>query len=266
MKIEKHLLRDEAIQGFVPSVTLYLLDRVENAPLRPMVMIIPGGGYVNKAENWEGERIAIEYNRAGFNAAVLDYSVYPIHHPQPLLDAMAAIAFIRKNAISFQSDPEKIIVLGFSAGGHLAATLSNLWSEYGEGDRIYRPDAAILCYPVITTGEFTHKFSICALTGNEDENSEVWRELSMENRVNDSTPPTFLWHTAEDTIVPVENSLMYASALRRHNISFELHVFPKGDHGLSLCTEELPRTRSVFSRPYNWIELSIDWITQLFSL
>ena len=119
---------------------------------------------------------------------------------------------------------------------------------------------------MITTGEFTHKFSICALTGTDDEGSEVWRELSMENRVNDSTPPTFLWHTAEDSIVPVENSLMYASALRRHNIPFELHVFPKGDHGLSLCTEELPRTRSVFSRPYNWIELSIDWINQLLSL
>lgn len=266
MKIEKHILRKEDIKGFVPSVTLYLLDKVENGPLRPMVMIIPGGGYVNKAENWEGERVAIEYNRAGFNAAVLDYSVYPFHHPQPLLDAMAAISFIRKNALSWQSDPEKIIVLGFSAGGHLAATLSNLWSEYGDEDRIYRPDASILCYPVITTGEFTHKDSIRFLTGIDDEESEVWKSLSMENRVSDSTPPTFLWHTTEDTIVPVENSLLYASSLRRHNIPFELHIFPKGDHGLSLCTEELPRTRSIFPRPYNWMELSIDWITQLFLL
>ena len=266
MKIEKHFLREEAIKGFIPSVTLYLLDRVDNAPLRPMVMIIPGGGYVNKAENWEGERIAIEYNRAGFDAAVLDYSVYPIHHPQPLLDAMDAIAFIRKNALSWQSDPNMIVVLGFSAGGHLAASLSTLWAEYGRGDRIYRPDGAVLCYPVITSGEYSHKDSIRFLTGTDDESCEVWKEVSLENQVDENTPPTFLWHTYEDTIVPVENSLLYASALRKNKIPFELHIFPKGDHGLSLCTEERLRTRSIFPRQYNWMGLSIDWITQLFGL
>ena len=266
MRIEKHFLREEVVNGFVPSVTLYLLDRVESPLLRPMVIICPGGGYVMKAENWEGERIAVEYNRAGFNAAVLDYSVYPIHHPHPLYDAMAAIAFIRNNALSWQSDPEKIVVLGFSAGGHLAASLSTLWHKYGKGDRVYRPDATILCYPVITTGEYAHKDSIRNLTGEDDVTSESWRELSLENQVDENTPPTFLWHTYEDTIVPVENSLLYASALRRNKIPFELHIYPKGDHGLSLCTEEELRTRSIFSRSYNWMELSIDWISQLFGL
>ena len=266
MKIEKHLLREEAINGFIPSITLYLLDRVEDASLRPIVIIIPGGGYVIKADNWEGERVAIEYNRAGFNAAILDYSVHPIHHPQPLLDAMAAISFVRKNALSWQSDPNKVVVLGLSAGGHLAAYLSTLWHTYGNGDRVYRPDAAILCYPVITTGEFANKDSIRFLTGNKNENSPEWRELSLENRVDDNTPPTFLWHTVEDSVVPVENSLLYANALRKHSVPFELHIFPKGDHGLSLCTEELLRTKSVFSRPYNWIGLSIDWISELFTL
>ena len=84
--------------------------------------------------------------------------------------------------------------------------------------------------------------------------------------MDENTPPTFLWHTYEDTIVPVENSLLYASALRRNKIPFELHIFPKGDHGLSLCTEEVVRTRSIFPRQYNWMGLSIDWITQLFGL
>ena len=266
MRIERHFLRKEAIDGFVPTLTLYLLDKVENGPLRPMVIIFPGGAYINKAENWEGERVAIEYNRAGFNAAVVDYSVSPIHHPQPLLDAMAAIRFVRENAISFGCDPNKTIVLGFSAGGHLAASLSTLWYKYGDGDGIYRPDGTILSYPVITTGEFAHKESIVNLTGKKDEDSEEWRELSLENQVDENTPPTFLWHTLNDTIVPVENTLLYVSALRRHKIPFELHIFPEGDHGLSLCTEELLRTKSIFPRKYDWIGLSVDWITQLFKL
>ena len=146
------------------------------------------------------------------------------------------------------------------------ASLSTLWHKYGKGDRVYRPDATILCYPVITTGEYAHKDSIRNLTGEDDVTSESWRELSLENQVDENTPPTFLWHTYEDTIVPVENSLLYASALRRNKIPFELHIYPKGDHGLSLCTEEELRTRSVFSRSYNWMELSIDWISQLFGL
>ena len=159
-----------------------------------------------------------------------------------------------------------IVVLGFSAGGHLAASLSTLWVKYGRGDRIYRPDGAVLCYPVITSGEYSHKDSIRFLTGTDDESSEVWKEVSLENQVDENTPPTFLWHTYEDTIVPVENSLLYASALKRNKIPFELHIFPKGDHGLSLCTEERLRTRSIFPRQYNWMGLSIDWITQLFGL
>ena len=119
---------------------------------------------------------------------------------------------------------------------------------------------------MITTGEFAHKESIVNLTGKKDEDSEEWRELSLEDQVDGNTPPTFLWHTLNDTIVPVENTLLYVSALRRHKIPFELHIFPEGDHGLSLCTEELLRTKSIFPRKYDWIGLSVDWITQLFKL
>ena len=266
MKIEKHYLGKEKEDGFTPSITLYLLDKVQEAPLRPFILIFPGGGYFIKAENWEGERIAIEYNRAGFNAGVVDYPVYPSHHPSPLLSAMDAISFVRENALSWQSDKDKVVVLGFSAGGHLAASLCNLWKEYGKGNRIYRPDGAILCYPVITTGEGTHKPSIINLVGDDDENGEVWRELSMEKRVNSDTPPTFLWHTYEDSTVSVDNSLLYASALSKNKVPFELHVYPKGEHGLSLATEELCRTRSIFPRNYEWVKLSVDWIIQLFGL
>ncbi|MGN1164636.1 MAG: alpha/beta hydrolase [Candidatus Ornithospirochaeta sp.] len=271
MKIERHYIGRETPSGFRPCLTTYILDRTEGAPLRPMVVIFPGGGYMMKAENWEGERVALEYNRAGFNAAVVDYPVSPDIHPYPLIAAAEAMCFVRENSEKLGIRKEMVVALGFSAGGHLAASLSTLWNkgileEYGIDPVLARPDASVLCYPVITTGKGTHIGSIENLTGTSDSESKEWKLLSLEDQVDSMTPPAFLWHTYEDSVVGVENSLSYAFSLRENGVPFELHIFGEGDHGLSLATEELVRTRSIFRREYRWLDLSVDWICSLFHI
>ena len=266
MKIEKHFFREEAIKGFIPSVTLYLLDRVDNAPLRPMVMIIPGGGYVNKAENWEGERIAIEYNRAGFNAAVLNYSVYPIYHPQPLLDAMDAIAFIRKNALSWQCDPNMIVVLGFSAGGHVTALYNDYWHTKwlrrlsGVARDQLRPNAVILGYPVIDLNLGFPKDATTRAKWADDP-----ARYNAAAHVNDLNEPTFMWTTFTDQVVPVQNTLSYSQALLAHRIPQELHVFAHGPHGMDIANALVAHHDDV-DQPHvaHWVELACEWIDDLF--
>ena len=161
MRIEKHFLREEVVNGFVPSVTLYLLDRVESPLLRPMVIICPGGGYVMKAENWEGERIAVEYNRAGFNAAVLDYSVYPIHHPQPLLDALAQAA---------QGGPQHQYSITFGAENLrqcIADKYSSLWG------RSIDPDSEV----VVTCGSTEAMMAAMMTVCDPGDNVIVFRQI-----------------------------------------------------------------------------------------
>ena len=263
MRIERHFLRKEAIDGFVPSLTLYLLDKVENGPLRPMVIIFPGGAYINKAENWEGERVAIEYNRAGFNAAVVDYSVSPIYHPQPLLDAMAAIRFVRENAISFGSDPNKTIVLGFSAGGHLAASSAVLahtpavQKALGITGEEACPNAVVLGYPVITTGALGHQGSTENLCGSD---AALRAEMSLENQIRPGLPPFFVWHTVTDESVPVQNALLLANALEACDIPYELHLFAKGQHGMSTCTNEVNTPSAENSA---WVPLCTRWLANV---
>lgn len=265
------LLDKPTEHGFMPTMTAYILERNEDGP-RPMVIVIPGGGYGMVAENWEGERIAMAYLNAGFNAAVVDYCVAPHRHPLPLMNAAAAVRICREHAGEWQADRNKIAVCGFSAGGHLAASISTLWdcedyfSKEEIESRIYRPDASILCYPVITSGDKAHKDSFINLLGGHDETSPLWQQMSLETQVDKDTPPAFLWHTFEDDCVPVENSLLYASALKTHDVPFELHIYPKGHHGLSLTTQSLPRNRSMFQRDYGWMGLSIDWLSEVFGL
>jgi len=204
------------------------------------VLVIPGGGYGGCSDQ-EGDPVAGWLNGLGISAFVLDYSVAPARHPQPLNDARRAMQYIRANAERFKIDPSRIGVLGFSAGGHLAASLSTLYGEVNEkaGDDLEqvsaRPDLAVLCYPVISWGEFRHQGSLTNLLGPDPDPGLV-RKTSMECAVHADTPPTFLWHTAADGGVPVENSYLYAMALRKHRVPHELHVYPEGRHGLGLAT------------------------------
>lgn len=263
--ITLNLFEKETEHGFMPTLTTYLLDKYkDNEDFRPAVLVIPGGGY-GYIEPAEGERIALSYNAAGFHAFVLDYCVAPHIHPYPLLSAAKAIELIRKNAKEWYVNPDMIAVCGFSAGGHLAATISNLWNDETvfsaekEENLIYRPNASILCYPVIVAGEFAHQNSIKRVSGS-DVPGEKWDSVSMEKRVNPDTPPTFLWHTFMDATVPVENSLMYATALRENGIPFEMHIYPDGDHGLGLGTDLTHWGVDRFTRSYPWMKQSIEWL------
>jgi acetyl esterase/lipase len=202
------------------------------------VLVLPGGGYGFCSEQ-EGDPVAAWFNSMGISAFVLDYSVAPSRYPQALNDARRAMQYIRAHAKEFNVDPNRIGVIGFSAGGHLAASLANLHDESNEevNDEIEkvdaRPDLCMLAYPVISWGEFAHVGSRENLLG-EDPSTALIEKTSLENVVSSSTPPTFLWHTAEDEAVPVENAYLYAMALQRAKVSHELHVYPDGVHGVGL--------------------------------
>jgi len=208
------------------------------------VVVCPGGGYAGLAP-YEGEhyaRFLAEHGIAGF---VLKYRLAPAgyHHPSMLQDAARSVRTLRAKAGEWKLDAKKIGIMGSSAGGHLTSTLLTHFDS-GKADpedpieRVSsRPDLGILCYPVITMGSFTHKGSKGNLLGKEP-SDELVRELSNELQVTKETPPCFLWHTVEDTAVPVENSLQFAEALRKAGVLFDLHIYQKGPHGLGLGTHD----------------------------
>lgn len=264
-------LREKTLaDGYMPTLTAYVLDVAENDCLRPAIVIFPGGGYWHCSYT-EAERIALGYNAAGFNSFVVNYSVVPNRHPEPILDAAAAIKLVRENSKAWGIDTDKIAVVGFSAGGHLAASISVLWDDINIFEKedikkgIHKPNATILSYPVITSGEFAHVWSFENLLG-ENDNEEMRDLMSLEKRVKETTPPAFLWHTFQDETVPVENSLLYAQALSKYNIPCEMHIYPKGGHGLSLASHRTLWSVPCFRRKYDWLNQSVEWLIDLFEL
>lgn len=205
---------------------------------RPSIVICPGGGYQHLSDR-EAEPIALVFAAMGFNAFVVWYRIAPHRHPAPVHDVAAAVAWVRAHADENLGDPNAIAVAGFSAGGHAAGSLGVRWHDaalMAEADltpEAVRPNAMVLCYPVITGGEFAHRGSFVNLTGTEDVAAHAAH--SLDALVTAQTPPTFLWHTFEDGAVPVENTLMMASALRQSRVLTEVHIFPHGGHGLALA-------------------------------
>lgn len=258
--------------GFTPDLTTYILDNYaefSEGRKRPLVLICPGGGYEMLSER-EAEPVAVRMNAMGFHAAVLRYSLKPMDFPAALLDLCEAVRCVRKNAARWNADESRIIVAGFSAGGHLAASLGVYWNsglikEYlpYSPDEI-RPDALLLAYPVIKAGENSHEGSIVNVLGGADRYSAD--DVSLEKHVSPAVPPVFMWHTEEDGCVPLENSLLFALALRRHNIPFEYHVFTKGGHGLSLATGETAWSdgNGVQKNCAVWSELFRSWTETVF--
>lgn len=229
------------------------------------VIVLPGGGYQVNAKS-EGEPTALAFLNAGVQAFLLEYSVAPVRWPQQLLEVASAVAWLRANAEKYGVDPHKIAVCGFSAGGHLAGCAANLWNHAAVKEKLgltgeqARPDAAILSYPVITMGEFGSTMTRSNLFGD----APVAAETSLEHSVTDCNPPTFLWATYTDGSVPVENSLMYANALRAHNVPFELHIFNKGPHAMGLATEESAwQEDHTDDRARNWHVLCVSWLKSL---
>jgi len=254
--------RGDRRDGFAPLMTTYVLDGHRK---RGAVLICPGGGY--GFTSWrESEPVALAFNAAGYNAFVLDYSVAPRRHPLPLLDLSRALCLLRDRADEWNIHEGSIAVCGFSAGGHLAASLGLFWDRAIalEGPGIEkgknRPDALILGYPVITSGVFAHRASFANLLG-EAEGPESLGEVSLELHVGSMTPPVFLWHTFADASVPLENSLLFADALRRAGVPFEFHVYPEGVHGLSLATlETVDEKRGTDPHVAGWIGLCAEWL------
>ncbi|MFP3156009.1 alpha/beta hydrolase [Lachnospiraceae bacterium ZAX-1] len=229
--------------GFIPTITTYLHGGDANLPA---MIVVPGGGYTGISPT-EGELVAKKFYDMGYQAFVVTYTTntfmtVPLKM-QPLEDLSKAIMMVRKHAKKWHIKENQVTVCGFSAGGHLAGSLSVHYASPnlclgGEYEGISnRPDAVILSYPVITSGEYAHRESFIALLG-KDASAEELEKMSLEKQVKADTPPAFLWQTATDEVVPVENSYLFAQALKTQEVLFEHHVFSTGKHGLSLANED----------------------------
>lgn len=271
------------------SETIYLREEDKNVKLETFVhddsenviagkrgamVVLAGGGYLFQANSREGEPVAIKYFAAGYNCFLVNYSVNDkAAFPAPVVDVSRAIVHIRRNAKKYNVDPERVYVIGFSAGGHLAASIGTFWHEewaradedmeYGEN----KPTAVLTCYPVITGDKrYYHHDSFMRLLGypigKTDATEEELCRYSVEKHISEKTVPAFIWHTFEDTCVPVENSLLYAMALKEKGIHFEMHIYPVKDHGIALATKETWWGAEHLDDPHiaTWFDNSIDFL------
>lgn len=257
----------------VGNLYTYFLDSsIEMRPdeKRPVILMCPGGGYEMTSDR-EAEPMAMQFLAMGYHVAILRYSVCPVRYPAALLQVAESVLYLKEHADEYHIDPEKIVVQGCSAGGHLAANYGIAWNSpfltklMGMENDPERLCVAglLLCYPVITSGEKAHEESFRNLLGEQYE--EKKEELSLENQVTPDTPPTFLWHTATDETVPVENSLYFFQACLQQGVSAELHIYPVGGHGLSLANEETCRANGIGVQKecQSWIGLAQTWLEEI---
>ncbi len=222
----------------IPSIQIY--KPAQNLVTGAAVVVCPGGGYGALADH-EGYDYAKFLNGIGITVAVLKYRIAPYQHPAPMLDAARAIRYLRSKADELKIDPNRIGIMGSSAGGHLTATAATHFDDGDKNsadpiDRVSsRPDVAILCYPVITMREdFTHKGSRKNLLGTNPD-PKLADLMSNEKQVTEKTPPTFIFHTMDDASVMVENSLLFAEGLRKNKVPYEMHIYEHGRHGVGLA-------------------------------
>ena len=264
-------------EGSLPGAELitYIQDDSDALAIndRPLILLCPGGGYTRTSDR-EAEPMALKFLAMGYHAAVLRYSCAPAEYPTSLKELAYSMKLLREHAAEWHIDPHKIVVEGCSAGGHLAASLGVFWDEdflaesqglSASEHEMLRPDGLLLCYPVITSGEFAHRGSFENLLGSRQE--ELGEKLSLEKQVTNKVPKTFIWHTFADQSVPVENSLLFVSALRRAGVPTEFHMYEKGAHGLALANKltETNDGRAVQEECTSWIELAHTWLESLFA-
>lgn len=266
---ENIIVNTSGKSDYVATLQAYIPENSPEVALkhkRPAVLILPGGGYSFTSDT-ENEPIALKFVSEGICAFVLKYSCAPARFPQALCEALTSLKYIRGIAGKFFIDEENIAVCGFSAGGHLAASVGVFWNRpfigehIGEYGAVMKPNKLILSYPVIKNGENGHQGSFDLLLG-ENPTKELQELTSLEKQVSSDTPPAFIWHTYEDDAVPVQNALVFANQMVACNIPVELHIYRRGRHGLSLGNhmvdrERLPGQKHVSS---DWIDKAIRFI------
>lgn len=231
-----------AAYGFIPVMFSYIH---EDTKKHPSMIIVPGSAY-REVSTSEAYQPAMEFYHVGYNVFVLEYTINQLDEEplglQPLNDISRTIRMIRFHAEELHIRPNQIAVCGFSAGAHLCASLCVHGADVQDPEEKYqnvsnRPDAAILAYPVISSGKYAHRDSFTALLGKEPTEQEL-NYMSLENHVTKDTPPCFLWQTVTDKTVPVQNSYLFAQACAEAGVPFAQHIFSEGIHGLSVATEE----------------------------
>ncbi len=232
------------------------------------ILVIPGGGYGRVCSDREGEPIANAFRERGVTAFVLSYRVAPNRYPSQLLDAASAMAYIKKNAIEFDINPERVFAVGFSAGGHLVGTLSTKHTLAEKllslPENFTRPRGSIYAYPVVSASCATHSYTLESLTGKplSDFSPEEIAEHSVELNVTEDTPPAFIWHTVEDEIVPVIGSLRLAEAYIKTGVPVMAHIYPYGPHGVALANEVTKCGNDAWIQPLccGWVDYAAEFI------
>ena len=258
--------REAAKGGFLTLWVQQTPETVSTGRRRPAILILPGGGYEHTSLR-EAEPVALRFAARGYAAFVLHYSCAPSRFPTALREAAMAMGYIREHVREFETDPNMVAALGFSAGGHLCGTLGTRFdgpevSDLGPAE-LLRPDALCLCYPVTVSHGRTHAGSFANLCG---EDGALADGLSLEKLVRPDMPPVFLWHTRDDASVPCRGSLILAQALEEAGVDFAMHIYRNGQHGLSTADAmaypcgKVPRV----SRDVpGWIEACMDFLSEV---
>ena len=268
--LHKRIILDEKYENVYLDV--YVADKTE-CFTRNAILVIPGGGYHDICSNREGEPIAMAFMPYGYNAFVLSYSVAGQKtFPGQLIEASLAMKHIKDHAEEYNIDPEKVFVTGFSAGGHLAASLGTMWHipeiyeatgmEYGYN----KPAGMMLGYPVISGDpSFSHAGSFKNLLGTESPTEEQLAKVSIEKNVDDRSVPLYVMHTSNDASVPVKNALAIANAYATAGMIFELHIYPDAPHGVALGNEITAANNPKYNNPQiaKWIENAVKWAETL---
>ena len=252
----------------------------------PVMVVVPGGAYMWTSDR-EAEPIASEFFAKDYHAVVVHYDTEGLEayqgkeknelpknpvsvFPNPLVELAEAISIVRKNAKEWAVDEDRISVLGFSAGGNLAGLLGTYWTEdwleelVGNKKSLYKPNYLVLAYAaldLITTSEESEVPVSLAITGNINASKEKLRKVSPSYHVNEHTPPSFIWHTLEDTLVPANNALKFATAMAEHNRPYELHIYEKGVHGVALGDSRTSRKENQSNKhAASWVNLLLGWL------
>ena len=250
------------------NITLTSFIQITKEEKTDALLVIPGGGYSQVCSDREGENICITFAALGMKCFWLNYSTKEkSKFPRPLYEASLAMIYIKEHAEEYGIDPERIFVVGFSAGGHLAASLGTLWhlpelnEMLGKPYGMNRPCGMILSYPVLCYFETTHMGTFRNAMGTQTPSEADIERVSLERHVDEKTVPAFIWHTADDPGVDVRNSIMYMNALAKNKIYFESHIYPHGPHGMALANSTTHiREGFTDNRIAEWPRLAREWM------